>query len=195
MLLQLPFLEKRAYLHGTTLFDALVQQVPPDAWISFTISRRIDTDRIELKPRAVAEAADASESARLAWRTAGSSGVIGVIPLPSSPDIARAAYDESLVGEKVIAEDNAVVFVGPSPFSFVATLIPAFKRLLRSARTPGSGQWMFTRLDLDRNPDHFLPLRLRLDAVMAGTLARAGIECCGRRIGTLYFSWVRTPAS
>jgi hypothetical protein len=195
MILQLPFLEKRNYLHGTTLFDAIATQVPADARISFTISRRIDTDRVEVKLRGDADAVAASESARLAWRTAESSGVVGVVPLSPSPDIARASYDEALVGAKVSDEDKAVTFAGPSPFTFVATLIPAFKRLLRSTKTPGAGQWMFTRLDLDRRPDQFLPLRLTLDAVMAGTLARAGIECCGRRIGSLYFSWVQTPAS
>lgn len=43
-----PFLEKRQYLHGTTLFDAMVQHVPPGASVSFKISRRILSDKLRL---------------------------------------------------------------------------------------------------------------------------------------------------
>ncbi len=49
--LQLPFLASRSYLHGTTLFDALTPFVPADARTSFSISRRNESDRIQIRHR------------------------------------------------------------------------------------------------------------------------------------------------
>ena len=75
--------------------------------------------------------------------------------------------------------------------SFVSTLIPMFKTLLRDAPAqPMAGQWMFTRLDVGYPAQDFTPLTLRRDALIPGKLARALIEVGERKVGELYFSWV-----
>jgi hypothetical protein len=189
--LVLPLLERRPYLHGTTLFDAIRTRAPADARLSFSISKRLDSDRVRIYARSQSEAARPDESARLAWRAAGASGVIGVLQLEPSTRPERGPYDEAMVTKLVEVEERSVLLDRPAPFSFVATLIPMFKSLLKSTtEMPGTGQWMFTRLDIDRHPDDFIPLKLGLD-VMAGTLVRSTIIVRGVPVGSLYFSWVR----
>jgi hypothetical protein len=194
VILQLPFLAKRSYLHGTTLFEALAPLVPADARTSFSISRRIESDRIQLLRRSTLDKPMMDESARLAWRTVDAGGIIGVSSLPPSREVKRIAYDEPLVADHVTVEGKSAVLSVGSPFSLVATLIPIFKCLLEPVKTPGPGQWMFTRLDLERRPGQFTPLRLTLENVLAGSLARSAVESCGQHIGSLYFSWVRASA-
>ncbi|MGJ4932278.1 hypothetical protein ACQR1K_34440 [Bradyrhizobium sp. HKCCYLRH3095] len=191
----LPLLERRPYLHGTTLFDAVRGHAPSGARLSFSISKRIDSDRVLIYARSQSEAARPNESARLAWRTAGASGVIGVLQVEPSFQPERRPYDEGLVTERVKVDERSVSLDRPSPFSFVATLIPMFKSLLKATtEMPGAGQWMFTRLDIDRHPDDFIPLKLGL-VVMAGALVRSTIIVRGSPVGSLYFSWVRPSGS
>ena len=194
-MLVLPLLEKRQYLHGTTLFDALVKHVPVNGKISLSISRRIDTDRVQIYTRSISDTPRLGESAKLMWRTAEAAGVIGVMPMPPSPQPRRHPYAEELVANRLKFGGNSTSLTEPSPFSFVATLIPMFKSLLtETTKTSGRGQWMFTRLDLDHCPEDFIPLSLSLEMVTGGTLARSTIESQGERVGALYFSWVRAPS-
>jgi hypothetical protein len=188
---ELPLLEGRSYLHGTTLFDAIMEFVPPGAQIVFTIPKRIDSNRVQFDIRVETGVLCATESARLVWKSAGSSGTVGVLPLPSSLAPRRDPYDEAIVSHAVRGDDLAVALDGPSPFTFVATLIPMFKMLLSRRVPPSSpGQWMFSRLDLDHVPQPFVPLRLVLDSIVGQALARSAIESRGDRVGLLYFSWV-----
>ena len=186
----LPLLGTRTYLHGTTLFDALMQHVPQAASVSFTISRRIDSDRVAFFVRP-GDDQQRDVSAKLAWRTDASSGLIAVKPLSPSVEPRRMPYDEALVTRALVPGDRSVSLEGKTPFGFVATLIPMFKALLARVVKPDSaGQWMFTRLDAKAPTEGFLPLQLNYEGMLGNSLARSGIECRGQRAGTLYFSWV-----
>lgn len=198
--LTLPFLERRDYLHGTTLFDALVSLpgngIDRQASLSFKLSHRIDSDRVAVETLADARSLDRDRhAASLSFQTSErTSSVLGVIPLPPSGDPARESYDESLVSDLVSVEPGRVSLVGTTPFSLVATLIPLNKVMLREERiAPGRpGQWFFTRLDLDDLPEgDFLPVALELDAVLGGgALVRSRIAIGGKPIGAIFFSWV-----
>ncbi len=186
----LPFLGTRTYLHGTTLFDALMPHVPQAATVSFTISRRIDSDRVAfiVQPGSNKQS---DVSAKLAWRTAASSGLIAVKTLPPSAEPRRTPYDETLVTNALVRGTRSVIMENTSPFSFIATLIPMFKILLAGTVKPDStGQWMFTRLDVKRPAEDFLPLQLKYEGILGNSLARSAIECRQQKVGTLYFSWV-----
>ena len=182
----LPFLERRNYLHGTTLFDLLSTRIPANSTLSFKIARIIRSDRISIH--------DAGESiteiaASLTWP----GGTLRVAPLPPSTTIERKPYDEAAITRAATVDDSSARFPGPSPYSFIATLIPLFKEMLsRRPKNADGGQWMFTRLDLDRLPaGSFLPLRLDLDPASNSILARCRVAAGSESSGQLYFSWVK----
>lgn len=186
----LPLLATRTYLHGTTLFDALMQHVPQAATVSFTISRRIDSDRVAFIVQPGSDQ-QGDVSAKLAWRTDASSGLIAVKSLSPSAEPGRTPYDEALVTNALVRSTRSVILEKTSPFSFIATLIPMFKTLLADTVKPDSaGQWMFTRLDAKPPAEDFLPLRLKYEGMLGNSLARSAIECRQQKVGTLYFSWV-----
>lgn len=187
---ELPLLGTRTYLHGTTLFDALMKHVPEAAAVSFTISQRIDSDRVALTININKDQGNGAH-AKLAWRQNATSGLIAVKPLPSSAVPRHLPYDESIVTGALIRGDQSVTLEKAAPFSFIATLIPMFKVLLANCVDMAkAGQWMFTRLDATPPIDEFLPLRLTFNGMIGGSLARSTIESRDRPIGTLYFSWV-----
>lgn len=194
-LLRLPFLEARTYLHGTTLFQALLPMVPAEARLSFSIGRRIESDRVQVYHRANSNTPHNGEAARLVWQANGAACALGVIPMPPSSEIARRPYVEALVTDQLVRQGASVMLAKKPPYSMVETLVPMFKSLLKTVATPGPGQWMFTRLDLDSRVESFVPLRLTLDAVLAGKLARSSVECRGDSLGALYFSWVAGRSS
>lgn len=191
--LTLPFLGQRSYLHGTTLFDALVARVPHATEVSFKISKRIETDRVCLVDNAGPSDEGGSIAATISWREGDRKDQLRVLPLPPSGRLERLAYDEVLVSARCSATGELVRFEGPSPFSFVATLIPLHKRLLAMAVPAASpGQWMFTRLDLVSWPiAGYRTLSLALDRALGGSLARSRINVDGDVRGMIYFSWVQ----
>ena len=188
---ELPLLGTRTYLHGTTLFDALMKHVPEAAAVSFTISQRIDSDRVAFIIQPGKDQQEDGVHAKLAWHRGASSGVIAVKPLPSSTAPPRAPYDESIVARALVRGDQSVTLEKATHFSFIATLIPMFKVLSANCVDMAkAGQWMFTRLDVTPPTGEFLPLCLKLNGMIGNSLARSTIECRGGSIGSLYFSWV-----
>lgn len=190
MILTLPLLADRWYLHGTTLFDALLPEVPLGSAVSLKISRIIESDRVEIAPVSVG----CSASAFFSWRgPQGEASELAIMPRSATMSPRREPYDENAITEAARSElgDRRVRFDGPSPFSFIATLIPLNKVLLGAHMRPrGEGGWLFTRIDLTRVPEHFLPLVLDYDGALArGTLARSRISAAGQLVGLLYFSW------
>ena len=183
----LPFLGQRAYLHGTTLFDAMLVHVPAGSTISFRIPQRIDSDTVRLQ---TLEDSGQTGLATLAWKCGDRSGTICAVPLPGSTRPRRDVYDEGSIRRQLSSNAGEVTLDTPTPLSFVATLIPLFKALLDQDPRPASpGQWVFSRLDFGYPPTPFLPVRLRLDARIGGRLARAAVTAGAECVGHLYFSW------
>src|SRR5687767_14410462 len=114
----LPYLGKRDYLHGTTLFDALLPLVPAGAEMSFKFSRMIRSNRVEVS------ADDQPGDASLGWKSAETTGLIHVRPLDPVTPLERRPYPEPLIGNSVEFDEGRAIYAGESPFSFVATLIP-----------------------------------------------------------------------
>lgn len=185
--LELPLLESRTYLHGTTLFDAMMRHVPEGAAVSFKIPKRIDSDRVRLQ---IAGAA-AEASASLSWTRGAESGQLAALERPASAQPRRERYDEAYVEKRAVVADKSAVLREAPPYGLVQALIPLFKALLkREVRTTIPGQWMFTRLDLSAQPRAFVPLELTLAGAVPNALARAKVTCVGAELGMLYFSWV-----
>jgi hypothetical protein len=187
----LPFLGQREYLHGTTLFDLLLERVPSHPSVTFKIASIIRSDRIRVRSASGASGAS-KPAASLKWATPGREGLLEVFPLPAGSMPVRVPYDEELITKRARIDSSGVHFEGPAPFSFIATLVPLFKELLRVRKLAGSaGQWMFTRLDMDDVPtDAFFPLLLELDRQSSSAMARCAFQAGRKYAGQIYFSWV-----
>jgi hypothetical protein len=186
MILTLPFLGDRTYLHGTTLFDALLPHCPRDAALSFKISRMIETDRVEVS--SIVGNTDAHAS--ITWEGGG----LEVAPVTPSANLVRQDYDESRVTSAVefAPDKRSATFASEPPFSFVATLVPLYKTLLsRNQHGDRVGQWLFTRLDITGVPTRFVPLTLTYAGSLGrGSIARSRISADGSELGLVYFSWL-----
>ncbi|HEX8295861.1 MAG TPA: hypothetical protein VF593_06140 [Chthoniobacteraceae bacterium] len=180
----LPFLGSRDYLHGTTLFDALLPFLPGDATMTFKFSKTIRSNCVQIAP----ERGEAS----LAWKSASAgAGALQVHALPSAEPLERRAYPESLVRDGAEITGESVCYEDESPFSFVSTLIPLHKALLAAHVQPSvPGQWVFTRLDLAERPASFRRIELQLAGVFQDQLAHSKISVEGQPIGAIYFSWL-----
>jgi len=191
--LTLPFLGQRTYLHGTTLFDVLRSRAPENGALSFKVSRRIESNRVRVEAGPETGGWRERPAASLSWKHGAQRGFLAVTPLAPADPIERHPYDEALVTRAGSIAGQEVRLEGPSPFTFVATLVPLYKMLLKAAHPMSPpGQWMFTRLDLERHPDAFRGLSLALDPALVpgSTLVRCSIVIGERAVGTLYYSWV-----
>lgn len=184
-----PLLGSRTYLHGTTLFDAMLEYAPAGADLGFRIPYRIDSDRVRLVKR-TSKLVDRSR-ASLVWTQGDDVGSVVAEPLDASDLPARTDYPEHRVTEMLEINSASATLRSAVGMSFVSSLIPMFKSLLRDTPAPPmAGQWMFTRLDVTYPAQDFTPLTLRRDALIPGKLARASIEVGERKAGDIYFSWV-----
>lgn len=182
--LTLPFLGHRDYLHGTTLFDALLPLLPADAEMVFKFSHMIRSNRVTI--------GEGPGDASLTWKSASSGrGAFHIRPLPPVEPLERRPYPEPLIGEHAEVTGQSARYTGESPFSFVSTLVPLHKALLAANVQPAvSGQWVFTRLDLRRRPAAFSSVELQLAGVFQNQLAHSKIFVEGEPLGAIYFSWL-----
>jgi hypothetical protein len=180
----LPFLGSRDYLHGTTLFDALLPFAPADAAITCKFSHLICSNSVAVG----AEEGGASFS----WKSAAEGpGALHVRALEMASPLERRPYPESLVSEALVHGEKSVRYESAAaPFSFVSTLIPMHKALL-SAHTKQDvpGQWLFARLDLSRRLTSFERIELRLAGVFQQKAAHSSIFVNDQPAGAIYFSW------
>ncbi len=186
----LPFLGSRNYLHGTTLFDSLSALVPKEARRIFKFSRLITSNHVLVRSLEQIDVGAGDVSATLGYETDSEKGCLGVIPLEPTKELTRIPYDETLVTSAAQIWRSRVEILGPSPFSFVATIVPLNKALLsREIGKPGDGQWLFTRLDVDPLPGQVRSIQLVVRGRIGARIVRSEIRISGSTVGDLYFSW------
>lgn len=185
----LPFLEKRDYLHGTTLFRFLRPQAPANVETCFRIIRTIRSNAV----RVVDAKAATNAVARLDWTVDGTTHALAVEELPPRPPVERQSYDEARVATATRVADRVARLDAATPFDAVATAVPLFKAVLKANDlTPTEGgQWMFTRLDSRMAPPAAAsPMELRLELARPRLVAKASISVAATVWADMYFSWV-----
>lgn len=189
----LPFLGSRDYLHGTTLYRYLSQMVPADAEVCFRIANIIRSNRV----RIWSNADPGKTSARLDWSSAdGRRGIMLVEEGDFDEPVTREAYDEASIVFASAIEGKSIRYFGESPFDVVATAVPMFKAILRANDlTPSSdGQWMFTRLDAHGTNQRIARIELLLEQARPQLVAKCSVFVNAESTGSMYFSWVKSPA-
>jgi hypothetical protein len=184
------FLGRRNYLHGTTLYDAVIPRCRNGANLSFRMNRLIESDRVAVEEFDPERDEAGRFSATLVWDEGARQKALGVAALAPSPAPARQPFDEDAIVARAGFSGTTVATKAPANDSLIRNLVPLNKALLQRTLTPPSpGQWLFARLDLDRHPDTFDELRLTLRSTLGHAVVASSIEIDGRGAGTVMFSW------
>jgi hypothetical protein len=178
--------------NGTTLYRSLRPFAPDDAKVCFRISKIIKTNVIRIcDPKK-----DGKFVARLDWKSGSELKTLAVETLNAQLPILREEYDETSIMQNVRITDGTAILLERSPFDVIATAVPLFKEILRVNEVVNtSGQWMFSRLDTLRGQSsESFPLKVCLESIRRGSLAKASIFVTNSHWADLYFSWVSVEA-
>lgn len=187
----LPFLGTRPYLHGTTLFDRLSEEVKDGTRIVFKIHKMIFTDTIQLSDSL--DVLQSSSIASIEWVTSpGVACAIYVAPLNPGAQPSREVFDEDrIVSNATFAEDSVVgnILCGESP---IRTLVALNKALLSKLFDTYvlEGQWFFARLDLQKMLTATEDIRIILASKHSLSLVCCTVMQADVCMGKIYFSWV-----
>ena len=190
--LRLWFKGERTYLHGTDLFNLLVEVTDiggdagaADIRLSFyyPISRGVEAVRLPsgvrpaFRPAALLEFARAGQ--RIVW---------AVRERPDEIVVERRPYDERLVADGAVIESVSILQATPTPYSFIERVVALNKRLLEHADANPKRGWWFSRLELVALPPQAKALRLRRLTDLGGRLVKSSIECDETLVGHVFFS-------
>lgn len=180
MILTLPFLNKRTYLHGTTLLDTLLSHAKYPSQFSFKIKRIIYSNRIKIT----------SEESEHSAALSSGKNFLFVKELPPCSPVQRETFDEDALALRIQQEEGR--FLVPANVAPPArSLVAAFKHVLLTwYPTPQRlGHWAFVRLDATR-----FSLNISTPLSLESIFCREGKACCSVCIddipaATLYFVW------
>ena len=188
LILTLPFLGKRTYLHGTTLFEALSETHRRISDFSFKINRLIPSNRVRFHQGQVPEGAKAS--AQMVFTASGAQHTLMVVAEPPSETIERSPYDEQAIADLARFEGDSATVSGPSPITTIKTMVALNKALLLRRFSPDApGQWFFTRIDGDFYPDAFSEMTITCRNSLSPSAMPSEVSADGKKLGRLIFSW------
>jgi len=191
-IVQLPFLGRRSYIQGTTLFGCLWDFAPPDSEFSFKAVKFIRSDKIAVNVYEEASSKPAAFDAILNWRDAGRSGIVTAAAVSPSDRPARQEFDEGAIVALANFGPDSVRLESESPGAFVPTIVALQKAfLLRTVRSSDSGQWIFTRLDMTHLPSRTAGLSIEVSTYGPGrNTCKSDLKTGGVEVGSLYFAWI-----
>ena len=189
--LDLGFKGDRTYLHGTDMFDALLELLPGVSNISLrihNISRR-PLDAVVL------ENGDAGRAGAIAIFSGdfdGEKKTVGLFERSGTPDN-RYAYDEADVTARAEIDATAryAAMARNANYSFIEQLVALQKALLQSCYTESSVRWYFTRLNIARAYSDFGSMTLRVTKALGTSLVCSSVSVDGAALGEIYFSGVK----
>lgn len=190
--LQIEYKGNRSYLHGTDLFDALIELAHAtcgEPWSSVRMSfyRPITcaVEAIRLPPQS---AANFHPAALLELQINRQPVIWAVRERPDDQVEGRRPYDESLVTAGATFEGRSIIQQRPTPYTFIERLVALNKRLLDHSRQDAGVSWWFSRLELRQPPPKAPSLRLGIKTELASRLIKSSIDVDGERTGSIYFS-------
>ena len=191
-LLTLPYLGRRDYLQGTTLFDALRPRCAGGTDLQFKLGRLMKTDRVLVETFSVTIADPARFDATLTWTSGSQQNWLGVTAAAPSASPQREPFDEDVITRRARFEGESVSISDQQGESTVRTVVALNKALLsRLLAPPPPGKWLFTRLELSRDIDTFADLALRCRNRVGFAAVSSVIAVDGSQLGTVMFSWLK----
>ncbi|MDJ0785164.1 MAG: hypothetical protein QNK05_00060 [Myxococcota bacterium] len=181
--LDLPFKGGRDYLHGTDLFQSLVDVTGARGPLALRIRRMMRTG-----VRAVA----CDDAARLKRAAAQfrfeEEGVVRRLAVEEDGRavLGRTEYDEDGITEKARFGSGFVELEPPAGHSWIERVVSHHKQLVRREVAPVA--WLFTGIELERWPVGDDPLRIELAQKLGTRTARSDIRHAGQVVGRITFT-------
>jgi hypothetical protein len=101
----------------------------------------------------------------------------------------RYEYNEDSITEDAFIQKNCAILERKSSYSFIEHLV-ALTKFLHLNLFPKKGKWYFARLQLERVPNNFIPLKVCLNQNLGSKLTVSNIYIGETPIGKIYFSLV-----
>lgn len=194
----LQFKGARNYLHGTDLFNAIIEEYGA----SNICDLRFSVHEFILVPECILYAADTQAElnalrdthVRCQFMANGVARWLAVVPVADSSVAVggRYEYNEQDVISLCTLNNESITLTGTSPFSFIETVVAMNKQLHQSLFADAVGKWIFTRIDLNARCDARENITLSLRHNMNYRLTKSDILLAGAKIGDIYFSLVKS---
>jgi hypothetical protein len=195
--LSIPLKGGRSYVRGADIFTALVDIVS-ERWelagrceLAF---RRLPRRTLELS---MGESSNLSSSphtavANFSFVCAGAIAA-GWLSEIDAPIAETAPFDEErlVAGSKIAGQ--TISCIDPPPCLPIDLAVAMTKSLHNNLRLPQSGQWIFTRLDLERplRASDVAAMSISLERELGTRITRSDVRVSGKPIGSIYFSVAR----
>ena len=184
--LNIKFRGSRDYLHGTDLFNTLVEKTGSHSNLRLRIYRPMrgavrfyeldQTSSISQSPAAIFESKINLQ--KHTWF---------VVDAPQSPRPKSYFPDETAILKNCRIFDEAISQSVSAGGTFIERVVGLKKELL--IRKAGEVKiWQFVRIDLEALQPDGIDLRLSVDGRLKNRLVRSTIFCNGKKVGSIYFS-------
>lgn len=192
--LELPYKGSRAYLHGTDMYNAIMDYFGcgkpqllrgPLKMVMHEFAR----NQVDMIFGIGAERCPRPENARLEFSF--SDDVSGWLSETERPVLARLPYPEAEIVAGCRIEGQTVTGAPTSRFSPIEVLVSLTKHLHSTLR-PGPTGWAFTRLELQRplNDTDKDSLEVELLHALGNRLTKSAVRVGQTPLGHIYFSAV-----
>lgn len=189
--LALKFKGERDYLHGTDIFNTLVELTGARDNVSLRL-HCVMRRGVEAVPIDDTETNLKGFAGLFLYGKADRLQKIGLRENPTIEVTGRVPYDESKVIADASIRRQVIECPGPSRFTFIERVIALNKALLLETVTTPRVRWWLTRLDLTRVPSPAGALRLELVERLGTRLTKTSITADGEEVGFVYFTGTRS---
>jgi hypothetical protein len=183
--IQLRFKGDRNYLHGTDLFDALINEFSPRESVSLRLYKpmyhpvryefyndgTVMTDRV----------------ATFEYIESGVKETFVILEIPKNSVIGRYKYEEDIVTKSAMINENQISINTGAEYSLVEKVVALHKLLLNTIRGE-KVDWWFSQINLKKLPKTNSHVLLELTTKPRGRLVRSSIYVGDEMIGNIFFS-------
>jgi hypothetical protein len=187
--LDLSFKGVRDYLHGTDIFDKLVELSGAEKDIKLRINKIIRNGLVAL-PGIARGDQNTPLSAMFSFEDDGGQKFIGLREDPAIKILDRYPYDEDVISTAAHLGDQTITLDIDSEHSFIELIVILNKTLLTKVLAQNTRKWMFTRVEIDNLPRQLDKITMKYSDSIGARLVKSSIAVNGDHIGHIYFSGV-----
>lgn len=186
----------RDYIHGTDMFNAIMEASNPSSArsnILFTINDYVRTAMCKLYLTSSKESLEEVKdiAVRCQLDIDGITHWVAIVQDErDSGERERYSYDESQILSLCGTVGEGISLSQLSPYTFIETVVAMTKHMHQQLFPDISGKWVFTRILLPLFCDVKKGLAIRLRHNMNYRLTKSDIEVDGNKVGDIFFSLV-----
>lgn len=189
IVLEFKYKGNRSYVHGTDIFNALVQEFANVnlANIDIRFNGVAQNNMLLVTPDDVGEA-----KVHISWQENGQETKYKLIDSAEQIE-SRYEYNEEEIVNNIDLDlsSKSAKLLKKTPYTFCENLVAMNKYLLEKLFPTEQGKWYFTRLELDRRFENNQLFHVCLVKNLGFRLTKSEIYVDGSKVGSIYFSMVR----